>query len=425
MAKLNEREIMSAETIVKKGMSIRQAAGLMKVDESTLRYHLKRRRSRKKDGRKNQPEVCSSHADLIQAWINRQPWDGSGRPESIRMLYDELVAEHQFSHSYKSLVRYIRRRTPKPKLRPKRRVETKPGAQGQVDWLEDKLYIHDMGGYVKLSAYVLSLSFSRMWAVIWQVRQDMLSWLDSHNRSFLWLKGIPWFLRIDNLKTGVSQGSGPWAAINQSYLSYANQVGTCIDPCLVRKPEHKGKVERRIRDVKWIQIGRRERFLSLEDLQVTTQQRILENASRWICSVTGQSVLDSWKQEIPALRPLPQTLPTPFDTQVFRRPTLDSMVWFENRQYQVPFQYIDRVLSVRGCPRNVEIYSGNELLCRYPRGTDCRVLVDQSCYEGDSTETVSKPMPLGKVGRIITMEKSWEVPIRTISDYDSLIRRVG
>ncbi len=423
MAKLSERDIMSAETFVNKGMSIRQAAGLLDIDESTLRYHFVRRKAGKTDGRKHQKEVCSSHAGQIQEWIKLQTWDGSERPESIQSLYDHLVAQHQFPHSYRSLVRYIRRRTPKPKLRPKRRVETKPGAQGQIDWLEVKVYIHDMGGYVELSAFILSLSFSRMWAVVWQLKQDMLSWLDSHNKSFQWIQGIPWFLRIDNLKTGVASGSGPWAAINQSYFSYADQIGTRIDPCLARKPEHKGKVERRVRDVKWIQIGRNERFLSLADLQTTTQQRILENAGRWKCPVTGQSILDTWKKEVTALQPLPVTLPTPFDTQVTRRPTLDCLVWFENRQYPVPFQYIDRVLSVRGCPGIVEIYCGNDLIKRYPRGTDCRLLVDQSCYEGDSTETVSKPMPLGKIGRLITMEKSWEAPFRAISNYDSLVRR--
>ena len=62
---------------------------------------------------------------------------------------------------------------------------------------------------VRLLAFVMTLSHSRMWAVVWSVRQDMLPWLDCHNRAFAWLGGMPSSVRIDNLKTGVAQGAGP------------------------------------------------------------------------------------------------------------------------------------------------------------------------------------------------------------------------
>ncbi len=44
MAKLSERELVCAEVLVAKGMkSIREIAGDFGVDESTLRYRLKKR----------------------------------------------------------------------------------------------------------------------------------------------------------------------------------------------------------------------------------------------------------------------------------------------------------------------------------------------------------------------------------------------
>ena len=80
------------------------------------------------DGRKQQPEACDSVADVIGAWIAVQDWDGeSSRPESIRSLYERLVAEHGFGGSYKAVLRFVRQRAPAPKVRPVRRIETRPG----------------------------------------------------------------------------------------------------------------------------------------------------------------------------------------------------------------------------------------------------------------------------------------------------------
>ncbi len=72
-----------------------------------------------------------------------------------------------------------------------------------------------------LQASVMILSHSRMWEVVWSVRHDMLSWLDCHHRAFPWLSGVPSSVRIDNLKTGVAEGAGLWAELNQGYASYA------------------------------------------------------------------------------------------------------------------------------------------------------------------------------------------------------------
>ena len=61
-----------------------------------------------------------------------------------------------------------------------------------------------------------------------------------------------------------------------------------------------------------------------------------ESAERLRCPLTGQSVADSWQLERPHLAPLPQTLPTPFDTQVQRPVGRDGLVRFDGREYGVP-----------------------------------------------------------------------------------------
>jgi transposase len=61
------------------------------------------------------------------------------------------------------VVRYVRRRTAQPEIQPFRRVETRSGAQAQVDWLQRRVYVRSLGGFTKLSAFVMTLSHSRTW----------------------------------------------------------------------------------------------------------------------------------------------------------------------------------------------------------------------------------------------------------------------
>ena len=117
--------------------------------------------------------------------------------------------------------------------------------------------------------------------------------------------------RIDNLKTGVSRGAGPWGEINASYQAYARTMGFHVDPHEPRQPQQKGKVERRVGVTK--QLDFRQRFDSLQHLQQYTDQRLAADACTHLCPVTGKTVAETWSDEKQLLRPLPATLPKPFD----------------------------------------------------------------------------------------------------------------
>jgi len=421
MAKLEERDIVCADVLHQRGESVRAIARKLSVDESTLRYRLSRHRRAAQDGRADKVEACDPHEAVITAWIGEQA--EARRPASVKVLYETLVSEHGYTGSYKAVLRFVRRRSAPPPTRPFRRIETRPGAQAQIDWGTTRLQFGSIGVPVEVSAFVLTLSWSRLWVVLWSMRQDLLSWIGCHNRALVRLGGVPASLRIDNLKTGVASGAGPWAVVQESYASYAEQVGFLVDPCRVRTPTDKGKVERRIRDVKWLQVREGERFTSLEALQSATDERIAERSAQLICPVTGKSVRDSFELERAHLRPLPEHLPTPFDIQVARVVRRDCTVSFEGRHYSVPFGLIGRSVSVRGCETTVEIYSGTARVASFPRHTECRALIDQAHYEGHSTDEVIAPVPLGEVGRQIVLERSWEGSRRSIDVYESAVRR--
>ena len=161
MTKLKERELMCAKVLRENGISNREIARQLNVDESTIRHRLNRRQEKIEEGRTRQPSVCDPYKKVIEEWM--PDLSEGNRPESIQSLYEELVTQHGFTGSYKAVVRYVRRNAPKPKVRPIRRVETVPGAQGQVDWITQRLFIHEYGKAFNLHALIIVLSYSRMW----------------------------------------------------------------------------------------------------------------------------------------------------------------------------------------------------------------------------------------------------------------------
>jgi hypothetical protein len=245
-------------------------------------------------------------------------------------------------------------------------------------------------------------------------------WISCHNQAFSFLGGITKTIRIDNLRTGVAKGSGTWGTLNAGYRSYAKETGFVINPSRRKSPRDKGKVERRVRDVKYIQITERDRFDSVEELQAVTDERLLDRSLKLTSPVTGRSVYESWYEELPTLRPLPLSLPQPFDVQVTRPVTKDCLVSFENRQYSVPFIYTGREVTVRGCQGTVQIYSDLKKIAQYPRHTECRLLIDQSHYEGKGTREIIAPTPLGRIGKEIVRDRSWEAPSRSITQYEKV-----
>lgn len=133
MGRLSQDEIGAIRALGRRGVGSREIARLLNVDESTVRYHLRRAEGESADRRKNKPEVCGRFAGFISEWLEaeraRAAEDGSDRPPNLKALYSDLVTHKGFAGSYKSVVRYVRRRTPAPRMRPHRRVEVQPGTQ--------------------------------------------------------------------------------------------------------------------------------------------------------------------------------------------------------------------------------------------------------------------------------------------------------
>ena len=297
--KLSLEARMTIIELLRRGWSRVAIAKSLGVTEGSVRYHDRRRQEGKSDGRVGrQQHRLAALSTEVEAWLSAE----ASRRERLNLgpLHADLVVEHGYTGSLRSVQRYFRLHPAPPRLRPRRRVETPAGAQGQADWAFFSEVVVARRA-VDLLGFHLQLSWSRFAALVWALRKDQLSWQEAHIAALTRLGGVPACIRVDNEKTAVVRGAGAWGEHNPAYERFAQRARFHIDLCPPRAPEAKGKIERRIRDHRhWLDPRCRE-WDSLEELQVWTDGQVRCRAERRQCPSTGGSVLEAWEQERPLL----------------------------------------------------------------------------------------------------------------------------
>jgi len=418
---------MIAREMQSREVSVRQIAGQLGVDESTLRYRLKRP-PEAPDGRRDRPSVMAAWHDVVYAVLTRLEDQrvviGSGRRMRTQLIHDILVRDFGFPGSYQSVRRYLQRTFAAAPVQAIRRVETPPGVQAQHDWFEWPGVIG--GERCTLYGLIGTLAHSRAtW--IWVSRgMAQLAWQAGHLALFQRYGGVPLWIRIDNLKTGVALGAGPTAVLNRSFQTFARTCGFLVDVCRPVTPEDKGKVERAVASTRSAVADLLvQRWPSLEQCQAAFDARATELQLRRLCPATGTTVAAAWQAERGLLQPLP-TMHEPFDCVVARRVTRDCLLAFEGRRYSVPFAWVGRTLEVRGTARHVVVLAEGQEIARHPRQTARRLVLDPAHYDGPSTPAVLAPVPLGARARLQLAAWSDTAPLtRPLSHYLTLVEEAS
>ena len=400
MAKLRREQVMIAQEMVARSVSVRRVATQLGVDESTLRYRLGRPPDAP-DGRRARPTVLAGWEERVEAVLTRfgdarvVP-EGTGHCEA-QLLHAILVRECGFTGSYQAVRRYLRRRFPQA-VQAVRRVETPPGVQAQHDWFDFRVCL---GGEVQtLHGLIGTLSHSRARFIWVSPTMTQLAWQTGHLALFQRYGGVPLWVRHDNLKTAVAHGAGPTAVLAPAFITFARDCGFAVDPCRAGMGSDKGKIERGVRSSRSFCADLLvQSWPELATLQTALDARAAERHARERCPVTGTTIATALAVERQALRPVP-ALHEPFDCVVARRVARDGLVSFEARRYSVPFAWITRVVEVRGTAQHVVVLADGREIARHPRHTAARLLLQPAHYEGPSTPTVRAPTPLGRRARL-------------------------
>ena len=135
-------------------------------------------------------------------------------------------------------------------------------------------------------------------------------------------------------------------------------------------------------------------------------------------------MLDAFARERAHLAPLPP-LPEPFDISVTRRVRDDATIAFEGRTYSVPFTLARQQVEVRGCANSVQVLHDARVVARHARHTPERLLLDPTHYDGPSSDRVSAPPPLGRMGRALSAINDTPPERRPLDLYAALVEQLA
>ena len=282
---------------------------------------------------------------------------------TVERAFEELRARG-YGGGYTVLRQRIRLLRPRTAPAPVPRFETGPGQQAQMDHgVYDVDFTREGRRRVYLFSYLLG--YSRRQYLRFVESMDLVTTLRHHVQAFHYLGGVARVCLYDNFKAVVLRHDADGPLYNPKFLAFATHYGFRPQACRVRRPQTKGKVERKFFYVETNLLNGRT-FDTLEHLNEVT--------AGWLQSVADMRVLRDFKEtplerhqrEQPHLLALPTC---DFDTAQFfyRHVNVDGYVTHRLNHYSVPFSHIGQVLPVRITEREVIIYAVNlEEIARHP-----------------------------------------------------------
>lgn len=284
---------------------------------------------------------------------------------TARRIYQDLVEEEQYQGGYDSVRRYVSKL--KKKLpRHFDRLPTSPGLEAQVDFGKGAPVLRD-GVYRRPWLFKMTLSFSghSYEEQVW--RQDIETFIRCHEHAFLSFGGVPVRVKLDNIKSGVLRACLYDPVLNPVYQAFAEHSGFVPDPCVPRKPEHKGRVERDIGYTKDNALKGR-RFESLE----ASNAFLRHWNERWARTrIHGSKKAQVWKlfteHERAALKALPMGT-FPYFKIGLRKVDVTGHIEVAGNFYSVPHPFIGQHLIVHYNQQYIKVYEEERLLvCHRPR----------------------------------------------------------
>lgn len=239
-----------------------------------------------------------------------------------------------------------------------------------VDYAGQTVAVHDAltgaVNYAQIFVAVLGASSYTYAEATWT--QSLPDWISSHNRAFQFFGGISAILVPDNLKSAVTKPCRYDPIINPTYYELARHNGAAVIPARVKKPRDKAKAEAGVLLVeRWILAAlRKQKFFSLAELN-NAISGLLEKLNNKPfkklsgCRRSAYELLDK-----PALKPLPAT---PYQLSEYKdaKVNINYHVSLSDHYYSVPYQLVQKAVTIRFTANVVEILHGNKRVASHQR----------------------------------------------------------
>lgn len=306
------------------------------------------------------PSALDPHKDYIVERLVAYPELTATR------LLAELKARG-YERGIAQLRRYIAQvRHPRPR-KVYLRVEVEPGEQAQVDWGS---FGHLRIGSAQrpLSAFVMTLSWSRAMFVDFSLDQRMETFLAMHRRALEYFGGVPKRCLYDNLKSVVLHHVGSTVQFNPRFLAFAGHYLFEPTAAPVRYPEAKGRVESNIRYLRQSFFYGRT-FTSLTDLREQAARWRDETANQRLHATTRERPAERLLVERARLRALPER---PFDADLIVPCVVskEARVRLDSNSYSVPPEAVGKTVHVRASNDAVRVLLDGAEIASHARSWD-------------------------------------------------------
>jgi transposase len=293
---------------------------------------------------KNQPQArtlssCEPYREFIQ--------DALQRGRNATAIWQDLVTEHGFTHSYQSVKRFVNKLYP-PELQQQARavIVTDPGEEAQVDYGTGPLVLDPQSGkYRRTRLFVMTLGYSRKCVRLLVFHSSARIWAELHETAFRRLGGSVRVVVLDNLREGVLKPDIYDPTLNPLYRDVLAHYGVVALPCRVKDPDRKGKVEAGVGHAQQTPL-KGQRFESLEAAQAYLDRWETNWADTRIHGTTKRQVAAMFAEERPHLLPLPLE-PFRFYEYGHRVVNLDGCVEVAAAYYGAPPGWIGRRVPVQ------------------------------------------------------------------------------
>ncbi len=280
----------------------------------------------------------------------------------------DILRDRGYEGSIDQLRRYLRGARPDPPQRVFAKLSFMAGEQAQCDWAScGKMQI---GKAVRpLSLFVMVLAYSRYTYGYFTVDQTFESFGRGHVRAFASFGGVPRVILYDNLKAAVVARLGNAVSYSPQLSEMSGYYQFRIQAAAVRAPQSKGRVERTIGYLKTSFLPGRV-FLNLDDANA--------QLARWLADVAhsrpwpqdaSRSVEEAFAEERTKLLPLPEHPLELWSTKPVRAHRW-PLIRFDTNDYEIPHEYLGRLLTLSASDDTVRILDGAREVCRHPRCYD-------------------------------------------------------
>lgn len=248
----------------------------------------------------------------------------------------------------------------------------KAGNRFEIDWDGTKVSLPIENGVITCSVFIVSFPFS--YYVVARFVRDQTTAETCANLGVIFKnigKTFPLCV-CDNAKSLVTYHRGQDAVINPSFDSFMKELGTCVYPSPVYRPQTKSSVEyaaRLVGNVIQENINNFKIKRSLEEhnneLKKLIDRYINTQPFRGSQSSTRKYLFEEC--ELPAANPLPKEFPEFARVIESIRVPESFLINIEGHQYSVPRSFIGEYIDVKIYLNNIKFYFANELIAEHQR----------------------------------------------------------